>query len=68
MKGDNAAHMDGNVVEILKIGGIRIINWLLRIFNRCISLVLYLRIGKQRVSFLYIKGKLTEETVQIMEE
>ena len=34
MKGGKAAGMDGIVVEMLKNGGITIIDWLLRIFNK----------------------------------
>ena len=35
MKGGKAAGMDGIVVEMLKNGGISIIDWLLRILYRC---------------------------------
>ena len=37
MKGGKAAGMNGIVVEMLKNGGIRIIDWLLRIFNKCME-------------------------------
>ena len=37
MKGGKAAGMDGIVVEMLKKGGISIIDWLLRIFNKCME-------------------------------
>ena len=37
MKGCKAAAMDGVVVEILKNGGISIIDLLLRIFNKCMG-------------------------------
>ena len=37
MKGGKAAGIDGIVVEMLKNGGISIINWLLRIFNKCME-------------------------------
>ena len=37
MKGGKAAGMDGIVVEMLKNGGISIIDWLLKMFNRCIT-------------------------------
>ena len=63
MKSGKAAGMDGTVVEILKSGDINIIDWLLRIFNRCMGLVLYQRIGRQCVSSRYTKGKVTEEIV-----
>ena len=57
MKGGKAASTDVIVVERLKSGGISIIDWFLRIFNRC----MYMRIGRQRVPFRYTKGKVTEE-------
>ena len=37
MKGGKAVGMDGIVVEMLKNGGISIIDWLLRIFNKCME-------------------------------
>ena len=37
MKGSKAADMDGIVVEVLKNGGISIIDLLLRIFNKCME-------------------------------
>ena len=51
IKGGKAAGMDGIVVEMLKKGGISIIDYLMRIFNKCIELVWHQRIGRQRVSF-----------------
>ena len=37
MKGGKPAGMDYIVVEMLKSGGISIIDWLLRIFSRCME-------------------------------
>ena len=37
MKGVKAPCMDGSVVEMLENGGINIIDWLLRIFNKCME-------------------------------
>ena len=37
MKGGKAAGMDGIAVEMLKNGCINIIDWLLRIFNKCME-------------------------------
>ena len=37
MKGGKTAGLDGTVVEMLKNGGINVIDWLLRIFNRCME-------------------------------
>ena len=37
MKGGKAAGRDGIVVEMLKNGGISLIDWLLRIFNNCME-------------------------------
>ena len=58
MKGCKAAGVDGIVIEMLKNGGISIMDWLLRIFNKCIeSGVVPGRVGRQRVSSGYTKGK-----------
>ena len=37
MKDGKAAGMDGIIVGMLKNGGISIIDWLLRIFNKCME-------------------------------
>ena len=37
MEGGKAAGMDDIVVEMLRNGGISIIDWLLRKFNRCMG-------------------------------
>ena len=37
MKGGKSAGMDGIVVEMLKSGGICIVDWLVRIFKRCVE-------------------------------
>ena len=37
MKGGKAAGIDGIVIEMWKSGSISIIDWLLRIFNRCME-------------------------------
>ena len=66
MKGGKAAAMDGIVVEMLKKGGISIIDWLLRIFNK--YLVLFQRIVRRHVSSQYTKEKGTGEIVLIIEE
>ena len=49
--------MDGTAVKRLKNIGINIIDWLVRILNRCMYLVLYQMIERQRVSSLCTKGK-----------
>ena len=62
------AGMDVTAVKRLKNIGINIIDWLVRILNRCMYLVLYQMIERQRVSSLCTKGKMMEETVEIIEE
>ena len=37
MKGGRAADMDGIVVKMLKNGGIRINDWLMWVFNKCME-------------------------------
>ena len=37
MKGGKAVGMDGIVVEMLRNGGINVIDWLLRIFNTILN-------------------------------
>ena len=60
--------MDGTAVKRLKNIGINITDWLVRILNRCMYLVLYQMIERQRVSSLCTKGKMMEETMEIIEE
>ena len=45
MKGVKATRADGIVVEMLKNGGI-IIDWLLRIFSRCMESSVLPKIGR----------------------
>ena len=62
MKRFKAASMDSIIVEILKYEGISIIDWLLRIFNRCVKDWEVLGIVPM------YKGKVTGENIQIIEE
>ena len=68
MKGGKAAGMNSTVVEMLKNGGISIIDWLLKIFNRCMESSVVSEDFKATYIIPICKGKVTEENVLIIEE
>ena len=68
MKGGKTTEVDGIVVEILKNGGIGIIDWLLRIFNICMESCVVPDDWKAACIVPIYKGKVTEEIVLIIEE
>ena len=57
--------MNDIVAEILKSGGISIIDWLLMIFNRCMESDV---LPEDWQALYSTKRKLTEENEQIIEE
>ena len=55
--GGKAAGMDGLVVKIFKKGGINIIDWLMRIFNKCMGSVVVPEDWKAARIVAVFKGK-----------
>ena len=68
MKGGKATSMDDIVLEMLKILDINIVDWLLRIFIRCMEAWVDQIIEEYHVSFRYTRGKVIEGNLQITEE
>ena len=60
MKGGKASGMDGIVIEMLKNGGISIIDWLLTIFNNCMESGVVPEDWKTACIVPYTKGTVTE--------
>ena len=57
MKSTKAASLDGGLEEMLKNGGISIIEWLLRVFKRCMETGTVLKDWKVTCILPIYKGK-----------
>ena len=68
MKGGKAVGMDGIVVKVLKNGSISIVDWLLKIFNKCMESDVAPEDWKAECMSLYAEEKGIGEIVLIIEE
>ena len=57
--------MDGTAVEMLKNGGISIIDWLLRIFNRYMETGVVPEDWSKGISSRYTKGKVMKKMCKL---